>query len=246
MKRIRAWWTGLSKKSRVLYIAFILLAAAVIALGLSLWFTCCDLKTAQEEVVTLRAVLQATEEERDEKAESLTQCREQVEFLKEKLDCYLPPELAIEKLVRRGDFGPWLDTTRAAPGDTIQFRIIIRGAAKNAWLEDILPLGFGEIRNLRIGGESHSGDVSQLYLSNILGEIEITYTSQLSHSLGEVTLTNRAMVWADCVQAESAQATVEVKPRPPAPPPSGRSRPPSDSCDAGGPSQGPGPGDGRD
>lgn len=245
MKRIRAWWTGLSKKSRVLYVALVLLAAAVIALGLSLWFTCCDLKTAQEEVVTLQAVLQTTEQERDSKAQDLSRCQERVENLEAKLDCYLPPELEIEKLVRRGDFGPWLDTTRAAPGDTIQFRIIIRGAAKNAWLEDILPLGFGEIRNLRINGESHGGDVSQLYLFNILGEIEITYTSQLSHSLGEVALVNRAMVWADCVQAESAEATVEVKPRPPTPPSSGGRRPPSDSCDGGGPSEGPGPGDGR-
>ena len=176
-----------------------------------------------------------SEKERDNEAEALSQCQGEAEFLKGKLDCYLPPELTIEKLVRRGQYASWLEMTRAAPGDTIQFRVVIRGAAKNVYLRDILPIGFGEVSNLRVDGEPvHDGDISELFLSNIVGESEITYESRLSHSLGEVTLVNQVVVWADCLEEQSSQVTVEVKPRPVSPP-SQPSKPPKDDEKSGGP-----------
>jgi len=205
----------------------------VVVLGVRLGIACSSIETLE---LQLQSTLEVAEQEKADFEKEISFQEGEVARLELLLACHVPPELAIEKLVRRGEHAPWLDTTRAAPGDLVQFRVVLRGAARNVYLRDILPIGFGEIGNLRVDGELIQGDISQLYLSNIVGEIEITYTAQLSWSLGEVTLTNQVSVWADCLEEQLSQATVEVKPRPASAPSSGSSgRPRYDNNKSGGP-----------
>ena len=216
-------------------IVILLFIVAVAILGVRLGIACSNVEKLGLEVFELEVALETCKGERNEKAEVLAQCQEEGEDLKAKLACYLPPSLAVEKTVRRGDYGPWGDMTRAAPGDTIQFRVVITGVGKNVYLSDVLPLGFGEVKSLRVDGELQEGNLSQLYLFDVVGEIEITYIAQLSWSLGEVSLVNQVIVWADCLEEQTSEATVEVKPRPPSSPSGGSSRPKYDNDKEGGP-----------
>ena len=243
MKRLWRKWKGQSKKTKILLLFLVLLTAVVVFLGLNLRDACDNVRRLEQDVSRSEAALKTVKKEKTDLEEQLVQRGTRVLQLEREiealLDCAIFPELSVEKWTRIGA-GQWQTSVRARPGDSVQFRILIRGVAKNVRLREFLPSEIS-VTYVTVDGKRVTGDISDLTFREIYGQTEIIISGRVDPRLGEKTLVNRVVVWADCVEELSAEVTIEVKPRPVPPSSCCKPAPPKDKCDEGGPKNDPDP-----
>jgi len=215
----------------------LLILVVVVVLGVRLGFSCSSVQELELEVSGLEADLKTAEDERDDMARDLVDLQAEKKLLEERLTCCIMPELTVEKWVRTGSSGQWKDTVQARPGDLVQFRIVIQGVARNVRLKDILPSAI-TATYVSVDGKPITGeDIYDLYLGTVYGQCEVLINGRIDTKAGETTLVNVVTIWADCIEEQVSQATIEVKPRPSPTPSCCRPKPPPppDTCPPGEP-----------